>query len=405
MTIQPSYRIIFHIDMNAFFASCAIAEDSSLANKPIVIAHNDALRKSIILTASYEARKYGIYTTMQTHQAIKLCPEVIIVEPDHQLYSKYSKLFFDYLCSITPKLEQTSIDEGYLDVTDVCQSISAINLATKIQKTLLERYKLPCSIGIAPNKFLAKMASDLKKPLGITILRKREIDKLLWPLPIGQMYNVGKVTKPKLEAIGIKTIGDIVTFNNDELLKQTVGNAMAEYLQSRALGNDDSPVDYLTHDEVSSISNSHTFDYNVISLRTIKNTLKVLANTVSNRLIEKGMLARTVGINIKYGNFKAFNRSAAIEEGIKDSLQLWSVVEDIFDDNYDGVSEVRLVGVFATRLIEEKNRIKQYSIFDDMDQIAKEDKLERILKDIKRNYGNNSINIGYYKYQENEDKE
>lgn len=404
MNNKLTYRIIFHIDMNCFFASCAIAEDKTLANKPVVIAHNDALRKSIILTASYEARNYGIYTTMQTRQAIKLCPEVIIVEPDHGLYSKYSKLFFNYLKSITPKLEQTSIDEGYLDVTEVCQNINAIDLANKIQKELLHKYNLPCSIGIAPNKFLAKMASDLKKPLGISILRKREIDKILWLLPIGAMQGVGKVTKPKLEAIGIHTIGDIINFNNDDLLKETVGIAMAEYLVSRANGIDESPVDYLSHDEISSISNSHTFDYNVISLKTIKTTLKVLSNTVSNRLEKRGLLARTVGINIKYGNFKSFNRSRSIEDGVNDSLDLWGIVEDIFDDNYDGYTEVRLVGVFATRLIDSKTKVKQYSIFDDMNQLDKEDKLERILKSIKNNYGENSIKIGYYKYEENEEK-
>jgi hypothetical protein len=133
--------------------------------------------------------------------------------------------------------------------------------------------------------------------------------------------------------------------------------------------------------------------------------LKVLTNTVSNRLISRNLCTRTVGINIKYGNFKSFNRSTSIEAGINDSLELWRVVEDLFDDNYDGISEVRLVGVFTTRLIDSKSRIKQYTIFDDIEKISREDKLERILKNIKSTYGDNSINIGYYEYQENEENE
>ena len=399
-----SYRIIFHIDMNCFFASCAIAEDSRLANKPIIIAHNDPFRKSIILTASYEARKFGIYTTMQVHQAIKLCPEVIIVEPDYPLYEKYSKLFFDFLRSITNKLEQTSIDEGYLDVTDVCDRIPALELANHIQKTLMDKFKLPCSIGIAPNKFLAKMASDLKKPLGISVLRKREIDKILWPLPIGNMFGVGKVTQEKLKEIGINLIGDILKFKDNSLLRSTVGNAMCDYLLTRVMGNDDNEVNYQDQDDIASISNAHTFYYNIISLKEMKSTLKVLTNTVSNRLVEKRLLAQTVGITIKYGNFTSINRSTSIDGGVNDSLDLWRVVENLFDDHYDGINEVRLLSVFATRLIESSNKIKQYSIFDDMDKINQEDKLSRILKNIKNEYGKNSINLGYYEYQENEEE-
>jgi len=395
---QVNYRIIFHIDMNAFFAACEIAENSEYQNKPIVIAHNDVFRKSIILTASYEARKYGIKTTMTTGEAIKLCPELIIVEPDFSLYQKYSQIFFNYLYTITNKVEPTSIDEGYLDVTEVCQKVSAIELAQTIQKTLLEKYKLPVSIGIAPNKFLAKMASDLQKPLGITVLRKREIDKLLWPLPIGEMFGVGKKTKPRLEAIGIKTIGDLANYQNLALLEKTVGKAMCTYLIERANGIDKSEVEYNTVDDVSSVSNSHTFSYNVINLSIIKDTLKVLTNTLSDRLIKRNLLAQTIGIQIKYANFKVINRSTSLENGINDNHELWSVIEDLFDDYYNG-SEVRLIGVFASRLTENNQKVKQYTIFDDLQKLSQESKVERILNKIKQQYGNDSIKIGYYQYK------
>jgi DNA polymerase-4 len=404
MNLQPTYKIIFHIDMNCFFASCEIAEDKSLANKPIVVAHNDVFKKSIILTASYEARKFGIKTTMLIKDAIKLCPELVVVEPNFNLYQHYSQIFFNYLNTITNKIEVTSIDEGYLDVTEVCQSINAIDLANKIQKSLLEEHKLPCSIGIAPNKFLAKMASDMKKPLGITILRKRDIQEKLWPLPIGAMLGVGKKTQPKLEEIGVNTIGDIVKLNNPDLLKKTVGIAMSDYLLARANGIDNSDVDYYSLNEVSSISNAHTFNYNIINVKVMKDMLKVLSNSVSERLTSRNLVAQTIGIQIKYGNFTAINRSKGLEVGINNNLDLWGTVEEIFDDFYDEVSEVRLLGVFATRLSENKVTVKQYTIFDDIDKLDKEDYVNGILKKIKNQYGKDIINIGYYDYQKKDEE-
>lgn len=398
--MDVTYRIIFHIDMNCFFASCEIAENESLKNQPIVVAHNDVFRKSIILTASYEARKFGIYTTMLVKDALKLCPQLIVVEPNFSLYQSYSQLFFNYLYTITNKIEITSIDEGYLDVTDVCQKVNAIELANQIQKHLYEKYKLPCSIGIAPNKFLAKMASDMKKPMGITILRKREVQEKLWPLPIGAMLGVGKKTKPRLEAIGITTIGDAAKLENQDRLVKVVGKAMAAYLYERANGIDNSEVDYLSFDEVSSVSNSHTFDYDIYNVKLIKETLKVLTNTVSDRLMNRNLVAQTIGIQIKYANFKMINRSKSVDHSMNDSLEMWAVVEDLFDDYYDGISEVRLVGVFATRLQDAKAAVKQYSIFDDFNKVDKEENLHSLLSKIKNIYGKQAINIGYYEYKE-----
>jgi DNA polymerase-4 len=386
--------------MNCFFASCEIAENESLKNQPIVVAHNDVFRKSIILTASYEARKFGIYTTMLVKDALKLCPQLIVVEPNFSLYQSYSQLFFNYLYTITNKIEITSIDEGYLDVTDVCQKVNAIELANQIQKHLYEKYKLPCSIGIAPNKFLAKMASDMKKPMGITILRKREVQEKLWPLPIGAMLGVGKKTKPRLEAIGITTIGDAAKLENQDRLVKVVGKAMAAYLYERANGIDNSEVDYLSFDEVSSVSNSHTFDYDIYNVKLIKETLKVLTNTVSDRLMNRNLVAQTIGIQIKYANFKMINRSKSVDHSMNDSLEMWAVVEDLFDDYYDGISEVRLVGVFATRLQDAKVAVKQYSIFDDFNKVDKEENLHSLLSKIKNIYGKQAINIGYYEYKE-----
>ena len=392
---QANYRIIFHIDMNCFFASCEIAQNPDLKGLPVVIARDDVFRKSIILTATYEARKYGIYTTMLVKDAIKLCPNLVIVEPNYQLYSYYSKKFFDYLYTITKKVEPMSIDEGFMDVTDVCKGEDAIKLANTIQEKLLKEFNLPCSIGIAPNKFLAKTASDMKKPLGITILRKREVPEKLWPLPIEDIVGIGKKTAPKLHEIGIHKIGDIANFKDLDLLKKTIGTAMTEYLINRSMGNDNNPVNYENLDDVSSVSNSTTFDFDQISDAVFKQTLKVLNNSVSYRLEKDGYLAYTIGVQIKYNNFHTINRSKGLETPINDSREMYEIICDLFDEYYDGATPIRLLGVFATRLKKEENIVKQYSLFDDLDKIDKENNIQQLLSKINNQYNNNIINFGY----------
>lgn len=395
-------KIIFHIDLNCFYASCEVAQNEELKGKPIAIAHLDPLYKGIILSPSYEARKFGIKTTMIVRDALKLCHDLIIIEPDMDLYQHYSKLFFDYLHQITSKVEIASIDEGYLDVTDVCNTIHPLELAEKIQKYLLDNYKLPVSIGIGPSKFLAKMASDMKKPLGITVLRKREIDKLLWVLPIDRMLGVGKKTTPKLENIGIKTIGDLANFKDMELLKKTIGEIYAEGLVAHAKGIDETEViNYFT--EVSSVSNSTTFDADVYDPSIIKKTLKVISNSVSYRLQKQNLRAYTVGLQIKYHDFKLINRSRGLSKAINDDYEVYQVVEDLFEEYFEQGDMIRLVGVFANRLIEDREPIKQFSIFDDMNQLEKEEEIQKIINNVKTHFGTESINRGYYEYKKKEE--
>lgn len=390
---NKTYKIIFHIDMNAFFASCEIANDSSLKGRPIVVAHDEPLRKSIVLTASYEARKYGIKTTMLTREAIKLCPNVKIVEPKYYLYSKYSKMFFDYMQKITNIIEPMSIDEGFFDMTEACKTVHPLSLAKKIQDDLY-KMGLPCSIGIAPNKFLAKMASDIKKPLGITVLRKREIDKYLWPLAIEDMIGIGKKTAPRLKAIGINTIGDVLKFKDQSLLKKTVGDAMYEYITSRARGEGSTELTKPDPDDFSSVSNAQTFDHDIYSITIMKDMLKNLCNSVCHRLEKHGMIAKTFGVQIKYSDFQLINRSSSIKTPTNDSYDVWPFVEDIFEENYDHRRPVRLVGVFANRLEKASMVKKEYTLFDDLNQIEKDNEVKKLLNKINTNLGKDTLVIG-----------
>lgn len=391
-------KIIFHIDMNCFFASCERAQNKDLIGKPIAVAHQDPLYRGIVLSPSYEARRFGIKTTMLVRDALLLCHDLIIVEPKMHLYKEYSKRFFEYLYSITPLVEAASIDEGFLDVTENSKTEHPLALAKRIQNYLLNTYQLPCSIGIGPNKFLAKMASDMKKPLGITVLRKREIDKYLWPLPIESMYGVGKKTAPRLKAIGINTIGDLAQFKNFELLKETIGEASANSLISRANGNGSTEVVVGETDNLS-VSNSHTFDNPVFDLSLVKETLKVIANTVSHRLERQGKQAQTIGLILKYPDFRQINRSQSLEIATSDAREIYDIAEEILDEVFETGDQIRLVGISATRLRNAREEVKQYSIFDNLTEIDQEEKIRKLLRSVKKNFGENSINRGYYEYK------
>lgn len=403
---MKSPKIILHIDMNCFYASCEIAENPELYDKPVVVAPDDPFQRGIILSPNYEARKYGIKTTMLVKDAFKLCKDIIVIQPDMDLYSYYSQEFYNYLLKITNKVEMASIDEAYVDVSDL--NVDVPELAKKIQTEILETYKLPCSIGIAPNKFLAKMGSDMKKPLGITIVRKREVDKVLWPLKIEDMQGIGKKTAPKLREIGINTIGDLATFKNIKLLESKIGEINAQSLINKAYGNDDSDVNYNSDESVFSVSNAHTFDRNIYEEEILKETLKVISNTVSDRLQNKNLKAYTIGLQLKYANFKQINRSRSLQTPTNDSYEIYKIVENILDENFESGKytvdnknseyAIRLIGIFANRVIESSEPVKQISIFDDLNEVEKQAELKKILDGVKNKFGDNSIKKGYYKY-------
>ena len=240
-------RIIFHIDMNAFFASCEIKRRPELKNKAVVVARNDEQRRAIILSPNYIARDKGIKTTMSVKEAMKIDPYIVVVEPDHAYYSEISKTFMKFLYLITDQVEQGSIDEAYLDVTET-KVENPLMLAQYIQTTLAEKFDLPCSIGIGPNKFLAKMASNYKKPLGITIFRKRKSKKQFGQWMLERCMALDQ-TKAKLNSIGVKTIKDLATYPDYNRLKTVLGNA-ASTLYNWAWGNDDSKVDPNRYEDV-----------------------------------------------------------------------------------------------------------------------------------------------------------
>lgn len=380
--------------MNSFFASCEIAENPSLKGKKIAVGHVGNDRKGLIVAASYEAKPFGIKAPMTIYEAKIKCPDLIVVDAHMELYQEYSRKFFDYFLSITPLVEPGSIDEAYLDVTDVCEASKILDLAKTIQNEILVKFNLPCSVGIAPNKFLAKMASDMKKPLGITVLRKREIDKLLWPLPIASMFGVGNKSLDSFKALGIKTIGDLANYKDLKLLKEVLGKNSAESLYYHANGGGSTSVDISRFTDVSSLSHSHTLDHDEYDQSKMLLMIKILTNTLQNRLETDNLKAHTFTLQIKYNTFKLVSRSKTFNDPMNDSKQMYNVMKDLFEDLYDNETGVRLLGVGASKLVEKKEEIKQLSIFDDLDSFEKEHKINTILESINKSIGYTVIRRG-----------
>lgn len=387
-------RIIFHIDMNCFYVSCELISRPELREVPAAVAPNASRRKSIILSANYAARKFGIRAAMNVGEALRICPNLILLESHMDLYSECSQRFFNYFFEITPLVEPASIDEGYLDVTEVCEKINAIDLANKIQQDLLHLYGLPCSIGIAPNKVLAKIASDMKKPLGISILRKREVPQILWPMKVETLPGVGKKTLPLLKMLKINTVGELANFKDFKTLEEVLGPNNSRSLMALANGEGSNVLDLNRFNEASSISNSQTFDNDEYDLTKVKSVLKILVNSVSYRLEKHRYKAYTFTLQIKYGNYKSISKCRTLNNPINNAKEMYLLLEDIFDEVYEEGLPIRLIGVASNKLINYEEEIYQISIFDNLNEEEKENSINNLVNELQNTFGDNVIKRG-----------
>ena len=380
-------RVILHVDMNSFYASVEMAYDPSLKGKPLAIAGNPEERRGIIVTCSYEARKFGVQTTMSLWEAKKLCPQLIVMKPDFEKYRTVSRGIFDLLRTYTSLVEPVSIDEGYMDITDCSQLGSPLDIANSIQKRMMETLGLPCSIGIAPNKFLAKTASDMKKPMGITVLRKRDVPSVLWPQKTVQMHGIGEKTAEKLTTIGIHTIGDLAKAN-DIQLKALLGiNGLR--LKEKANGNHSSPVDPLSVFDFKSVGNSTTLPKDISHQRELLVILKKLCVKVSTRLKQKRLLGTKIGITIRYQNRKTVTRSHTVLNPFDGSEEMFELAKTLFQKHWNG-NAVRLLGVTAHEVVEKAEAIKQLDLFS-FEQDARQEPLLKTVEQLQQKFGKGII--------------
>lgn len=378
-------RIIFHLDMNSFYASVEAAYNPELKGKPLAIAGNPEERRGIIVTSSYEARAKGVRTTMPLWQAKRLCPELIVLPPNFDRYRQASSEIFKIMAEVTPIVQPVSIDEGYMDITDCYDLGPPWEIAERLQQKIKNELDLPCSIGIAPNKFLAKMASDMKKPMGITILRKRDLPNKLWPRDIEEMYGVGKKTAEKLHKLEVYKIGDLVEADQFQL-KRLLG-VNGERLQQRAKGIDTSPVDPDAIYDFKSIGNSETLREDTTDDTTIAKLLRRLSQKVATRLARKEVVAETLQIMIRYYNRKTITRSMTKDEYLAEEDEIFAVASELFDTNWNG-EPIRLLGVTAQNLVEKEQAIEQLNLFNYQEHLQDE-ALQNVIDELSMKYGEN----------------
>jgi DNA polymerase IV len=370
-------KVVFLVDMNAFFISCEMTRNNSLIGMPAAVAGDPKKRTGIILAANYEARSFGVKTAMVLHEALKLCPGIILVPPDHHFYEQKSKEVMDLLSQYTPVLEQNSIDEAWLDMTGTEGLFGKpAEAAKRIMNGIKDSLGLWCSIGIAGNKFLAKMASEMKKPLGITELWVQDIPIKLWPLPVRDMYGIGGKTAERLNSMGIKTIGELAGFDINIIVK-TFGKCGNE-IHLHANGIDDSSVLARKTGDVKSIGRSTTLPEDISDIEKAKIVLMELADDIGMTTRRHDKKGRTVHVTLKYPDFQVITRQITIP-ATSTTGEIYQAGCSLLEQNWNSSHPVRLIGISLSGFNDDRSS-DQLSLFDQTKNDVKNEKNERIDK-------------------------
>jgi DNA polymerase-4 len=319
-----SYRVLFHIDMDAFYASVEQRDNPALLGKPVIVGAPPTQR-GVVCAASYEARKFGVRSAMASITAGRLCPKGVFVRPRMDAYREESRSIMEIIAGTGAIVEQMSVDEAYVDLSAFCQAEDAdaslqkaLPIAQELKRRIKMERSLSATIGIAANKLLAKLASDHQKPDGLTLITEKDKVQFLRPLPVRALYGVGKVTEQVLNGAGIITIGDLQDYRGD--LRAIVGS-FAGQLKSFTFGEDDRPLEL--GDEIKSISGEETFLQDTEDRRILRRCLMEQADDISRRLKRKQLGAHTVQVKVRYGDFTTLTRQITVEEPLTDAREIY----------------------------------------------------------------------------------
>ena len=380
-------KVIVHIDLNQFFVRCEEIKNPTLIGKPVAVGGDG--RKGIVSTCSYEARSYGIHSGMPTFQAKMLCKNLILLPGDYKFYELMSKEFISYIRRYTRKIEQMSIDECFCDFTDVFRTQNINNpelYLKKLQDGLFKTTKLKCSIGVAPTKFLAKMGSDYKKPMGITIIRKKDIKDILFPLPVKDLFGIGKKTYPKIERAGYKTIGDLYygIKNNDEALSNFFGSYKQDLIDE--LEGNSSDVVSTGPSDPKSMGMTRTLDFDSNDKFYIRNFLANLINNILDDFSGSGRLCKTIQITYKNANheegFQTTTVSKSFDNYTDSREEIYREGIKLFEKTYKGV-EIRLIG-FTLKNLKDKHDVVVQMTFDNFERHESENKTQLLINELNR---------------------
>ncbi|MCM2323847.1 MAG: DNA polymerase IV [Oligoflexia bacterium] len=341
-------RKIIHIDMDAFFASVEQRDRPELIGKPVVVG-GDPEGRGVVAAASYEARRFGIRSAISAAKAKRLCPNAVFLRPDFAKYSKVSRQIREIFLSVTPLVEPLSLDEAYLDVTE---NLLHEPLASKIALQLKERIRretgLTASAGVAPNKFVAKVASDFRKPDGLVVVPPEKVLEFVAKLPVGKLWGVGPVTEKKLQSMGIWTAADLRVRSPVEL--EAALGSFGGFLHGLARGEDSRPVE--PERESKSCGAERTFERDLLELDELVAILRELVEEVAEWLQKAERPGRTITLKLRYADFRTITRSRTLEARTHDPLRILAAAEKLLRENTDaGTVPARLIGVSVSGLL------------------------------------------------------
>lgn len=381
-------RYILHVDMDAFYASVEVKDNPTVTGKPVLVG-GAAGQRGVVAACSYESRKFGIHSAMPMSQAVRLCPHAVVLPVRMSRYVEISKQIQAIFINYTPDVEPLSLDEAFLDVTG-CISLfgSAEAIGRKIKQDIKNETGLTASVGLASNKFLAKLASDLEKPDGFVIIKAETKQQILDPLPVSKIWGIGTVTNKALERVGIQTIQQLRTAPRYKL-SMVFGNQTDDILQL-AQGNDNRPVEPYT--EAKSISTEETFPSDIREKEVLAAIMLHQIEEVAQRLRSEGLQCRTINLKIRYGDFRTITRSSAMDKPTQTTHLLLREASNLFDQWYKkSAGALRLLGFGVSGLSPEGSG--QKLLFSDPEE-EKQKKIDTVFDKIRGKYGDRSVKRG-----------
>ena len=378
-------RWIMHVDMDAFFASVEQRDDPALQGKPVIVCGKS--RRSVVATASYEARAFGVHSAMPLSQAKRLCPHGCFVAPRFEAYREASDAIHQVMLHYADAYEPISLDEAFLDISGMGSQYPTLgSIGRAIKEEIRSAVHLTASVGIAPNKFLAKMASDMNKPDGLCIIPYGREQEVLAPLPVRHLWGVGSVTEKKLLAAGFRTIADIQEAA-PEKLSALLGN-QGPLLKALSLGIDERPI--ISSRQVKSIGDESTYEYDLTDRRAIDREIAIHSDIVAQRLRRHDLAARTISLKIRFASFKTIMRSLSLEEGTNLQETIDSACQTLLS-RIPLAEGIRLIGVTASNL---GAPLSIPSLFSDKEE--KRARAARAMDSIQEKYGRKALRKGFW---------
>lgn len=387
-------RRILHIDLDAFYCAVEEQRDPALKGKPFAVGGQPDQR-GVVASCSYAARKYGVRSAMPMAQAVKICPGLMIVHGHYRDYSQASRKVMEHLRELTQQVEQISIDEAFLDITELIDHSQIV--ATRLQSHILSEFNLPCSIGIASNKLVAKMATDFGKvssgytdspPNAIQIVPPGKEKEFLAPLPVDALWGVGPKTAEKLIEMNINTIGDLSLVSEDVMIKRFGKWGYA--ISQRAQGIDDRPIT-IQH-TAKSVSQETTFAKDVVDEETLLKTIQRLSNHVSRRLAKKHRQATTVKIKLRWSDFTTITRQVTLSQPTNKEDVIYNAAEKLFQNSWKPGKPVRLIGVGSSGLAPEQLNLWEHQ--SKTKSIETDNRLNSIIHDLREKFGDQILHWG-----------